>query len=81
MLVGILAIWVYQGLGTLIFGLGVLVGLGFVIFIHELGHFAVAKWCNVYVETFSIGFGPALPGCRYQRGETTYMLAVIPLGG
>jgi regulator of sigma E protease len=56
-------------------------GLGLVIFIHELGHFAVAKWCDVHVETFSIGFGPALPGCKFQYGETTYMLALIPLGG
>src|SRR5262249_15887083 len=54
---------------------------GFVIFIHELGHFAVAKWCDVHVETFSIGFGPALPGCKFQRGETTYMIALFPLGG
>jgi regulator of sigma E protease len=56
-------------------------GLGFVIFIHELGHFAVAKWCDVYVETFSIGFGPALPGCRWKWGETVYKLALFPLGG
>src|SRR6516164_9869084 len=56
-------------------------GLGLVIFLHELGHFAVAKWCDVHVETFSIGFGPALPGCSFQRGETTYKIAMIPLGG
>jgi regulator of sigma E protease len=59
----------------------VALGLGFVIFIHELGHFLVAKWCDVHVETFSIGFGPPLPGCMWQRGETTYMLAWFPLGG
>jgi regulator of sigma E protease len=56
-------------------------GLGFVIFIHELGHFLVAKWCDVHVQTFSIGFGPALPGCSFQWGETTYKLALFPLGG
>jgi membrane-associated protease RseP (regulator of RpoE activity) len=56
-------------------------GLGLVIFLHELGHFAVAKWCDVHVETFSIGFGPALPGCSFRRGETTYKIAMIPLGG
>src|SRR5262249_10191090 len=56
-------------------------GLGLVIFIHELGHFLVAKWCDVHVTTFSIGFGPALPGCSYQWGETTYKLSLIPLGG
>jgi regulator of sigma E protease len=66
--------------GMLSIGL-VAVGLGFVIFIHELGHFAVAKWCDVHVETFSIGFGPAIPGCSFQRGETTYKIAWFPLGG
>jgi regulator of sigma E protease len=59
----------------------VAIGLGLVVFIHELGHFAVAKWCDVYVETFSIGFGPALPGCSFQWGETTYKIALFPLGG
>jgi regulator of sigma E protease len=59
----------------------VVVGLGLVIFIHELGHFLAAKWCDVHVETFSIGFGPPLPGCSYTYGETTYMIALIPLGG
>src|SRR5262245_58825866 len=58
----------------------VALGLGLVIFIHELGHFAVAKWCDVHVETFSIGFGPALPGCKFKRGETTYMIGLVPLG-
>jgi regulator of sigma E protease len=59
----------------------VAVGLGFVVFIHELGHFAVAKWCDVHVETFSIGFGPAIPGCSFRRGETLYKIAWFPLGG
>lgn len=59
----------------------VAIGLGLVIFIHELGHFLVAKWCDVHVTTFSIGFGPALPGCSWQWGETTYKLALFPLGG
>jgi regulator of sigma E protease len=59
----------------------VALGLGAVIFIHELGHFLVAKWCDVHVQTFSIGFGPALPGCSYKWGETTYKLALFPLGG
>ncbi|HEV3238550.1 MAG TPA: site-2 protease family protein [Gemmataceae bacterium] len=58
-----------------------LIGLGFIIFIHELGHFAVAKWCDVHVETFSIGFGPAIPGCSFHKGETLYKIALIPLGG
>jgi regulator of sigma E protease len=58
-----------------------ILGLGLLIFIHELGHFLAAKWCDVHVETFSIGFGPPIPGCVFRRGETTYMLALIPLGG
>ena len=57
----------------------VAIGLGLVIFIHELGHFAVAKWCGVKVERFSIGFGPIL--WRYTRGETEYALSAIPFGG
>lgn len=59
----------------------VVLGLGLIIFIHEVGHFLVAKWCDVHIETFSIGFGPPLPGCVFQRGETTYMIALFPLGG
>lgn len=69
------------GLGGLAYVALVALGLGLVIFIHELGHFSVAKWCDVHVEAFSIGFGPPLPGCRWQKGETTYMVAVFPLGG
>jgi regulator of sigma E protease len=56
-------------------------GLTLIIFIHELGHFFAAKLCKVRVETFSIGFGPALPYCSYKYGETTYKLAMVPLGG
>lgn len=59
----------------------VLLGLGFVIFFHELGHFLVAKWCDVHVQTFSIGFGPAVPGCSFRWGETLYKVALFPLGG
>lgn len=57
----------------------VVLGLGMVIFIHELGHFAVAKWCNVKVERFSIGFGPVL--FKVTWGETEYALSAIPFGG
>ena len=55
------------------------IGLGFVIFVHELGHFAVAKWCGVRVERFSIGFGPVI--WSYIKGETEYALSLIPIGG
>ncbi|WP_439624598.1 site-2 protease family protein [Gemmata sp.] len=61
--------------------LKVVLGLGLIIFIHELGHFLAAKWCDVHVKTFSIGFGPAVPFCSYKWGETTYMVGIIPLGG
>jgi regulator of sigma E protease len=57
----------------------VALGLGFVIFIHELGHFIMAKWNGVKVEKFSIGFGPTLFG--FRRGETEYVVAALPLGG
>jgi regulator of sigma E protease len=52
---------------------------GLVIFVHELGHFMAAKLVGVYTPRFSIGFGPAL--FRKRRGETEYVLAVLPLGG
>ena len=55
------------------------IGLGLVIFLHELGHFAVAKWCNVFVERFSIGFGPVFFSRKW--GETEYALSLIPFGG
>ena len=53
--------------------------LGVLIFIHELGHFLVAKWSGVGVERFSLGFGPVL--LRLRRGETEYCISAIPLGG
>jgi regulator of sigma E protease len=77
---GAIAFASWKGWDFLLIG-KVIVGLGFVVFIHELGHFLAAKWCDVHVETFSIGFGPALPGCSFQRGETRYMVALFPLGG
>jgi len=52
---------------------------GFVIFIHELGHFITAKLSGVKVLKFSLGFGPALLGKRI--GETEYLLSAVPLGG
>ena len=59
--------------------LSVVLGLGLVIFFHELGHFAVAKWCDVHVERFSIGIGPIL--WSRQKGETEYALSALPFGG
>ena len=53
--------------------------LGFLIFIHEGGHFLVAKLCKVKVNEFAIGFGPTI--WNKQGKETKYALRVIPLGG
>jgi len=53
--------------------------LGFMILIHEFGHYAVAKWLGVRVEQFAIGFGKRLVG--FRRGETDYRINAIPLGG
>ena len=53
--------------------------LGGLIFVHELGHFLAAKALGVKVVKFSIGFGPRLLG--FRRGETEYRLSLLPLGG
>src|SRR5436189_5820197 len=53
--------------------------LGVLVFVHELGHFLVAKAFRVKVLKFSLGFGPRLVG--FRRGETEYRLALLPLGG
>src|ERR1043165_7919427 len=65
--------------GFFISVLAVGVILGFMILIHEFGHYAVAKLLGVRVEVFSIGFGKRLIG--FRRGETDYRIAAIPLGG
>ena len=51
--------------------------LGFLVLIHEGGHFIVAKMCKVKVNEFAIGFGPTL--ISKQKGETKYALHLIPL--
>jgi regulator of sigma E protease len=60
-----------------ILGAGLVLAL--VIFVHELGHFLVAKWCNVEVLVFSMGFGPVVFARKY--GETEYRLSAVPFGG
>lgn len=57
-----------------------LVALVVIVFIHELGHFLVARWCKVDVEAFSIGFGKEITGW-YDRHGTRWKLCWIPLGG
>ncbi|MCH8209545.1 MAG: site-2 protease family protein, partial [Nitrospinae bacterium] len=56
-----------------------LVALAALIFVHELGHFLVARRYGVVVEKFSLGFGPKL--LSYKPGKTEYIIAAIPLGG
>lgn len=63
----------------LLTGLIFLAILGFLVFIHELGHFLVAKYHGVKVEEFAFGFRPRL--FAWKRGETTYAINAIPLGG
>lgn len=53
--------------------------LGFMILIHEFGHYAAAKYFGVRVEVFSIGFGKRLLG--FRKGETDYRISALPLGG
>jgi regulator of sigma E protease len=53
--------------------------LGVLVFVHELGHFLVARWHGVRVLTFSLGFGPKL--FNIKRGGTDYCISIIPLGG
>lgn len=57
----------------------VVIVFGLIVFVHELGHFLVAKWAGVGVERFSLGFGPKIFGRRV--GETEYMISAVPLGG
>ncbi len=67
--------WLGSGMSIVL----VIVGLGLVIFIHELGHFLMAKKNKVKVEVFSLGFGPAI--WKFRRGETEYRVSWLPLGG
>jgi regulator of sigma E protease len=53
--------------------------LGVLIFVHELGHFLMARRIGVRVLTFSLGFGPKLLG--FRRGDTEYRISAVPLGG
>ena len=53
--------------------------IGFLIIVHEFGHFLVARWAGVRVLRFSVGFGPKL--LSWTRGHTEYAISAIPLGG
>jgi len=58
-----------------------ILALGFLVTLHEFGHFLVAKWSGMRVDVFSIGFGPAIPHLKWLWGETEFRVAWIPLGG
>lgn len=63
-----------------------LIGIGIIIFIHEAGHFLAAKKVGVRVERFAVGFDPSIRGrplrlCAFKRGETEYIVGLIPFGG
>src|SRR3984893_15117055 len=59
--------------------LGIVLVLGVMIFVHEWGHFAMARLYYVRVDVFSMGFGPRLFG--WKRGATDYRISALPLGG
>ena len=63
----------------MIYVLAAILIFGFLIAVHEGGHFMAAKACGVRVNEFSIGMGPAL----FQKtiGETTYSIRILPIGG
>lgn len=57
-----------------------LIVLTVVVFVHEMGHYLVGRWCGIGVKAFSVGFGPELFGFNDRRG-TRWKLSAIPLGG
>lgn len=71
-----LIVWLQEGVS---FFVPMVVLLGSLIFVHELGHFLVAKFYKVRVEIFSLGFGPKI--FKFKRGDTLYAISAIPLGG
>ena len=56
-----------------------LIVIGILVFVHELGHFIMAKRAGVRVEKFSLGMGPKVGG--YKKGDTEYVISALPLGG
>ena len=66
-------------LSVLYFALMVVLLFGVTIFVHELGHYLVARWCGMVVDVFSIGFGPAI--WKKKHNGITYKIGCIPFGG
>ncbi|OIR17433.1 regulator of sigma-E protease RseP [mine drainage metagenome] len=61
--------------------LAFVVAIAILVVFHELGHYAVARLCDVKVLKFSIGFGKSVYSRRFGRGETEWVISAIPLGG
>src|SRR5947199_367584 len=64
---------------VMVYPLAFILVLGVLVFVHEFGHYAIAKLCGVRVEVFSLGFGKRLFG--FKRGDTDYRVSILPLGG
>jgi regulator of sigma E protease len=61
--------------------LALIIVLGVLIFVHELGHFLAAKWAGIYVHRFSLGMGKPIRALSTRRGETEYVVSWLPIGG
>ena len=81
MLIGLFASLDWSALLWVSVILKVAIGLGAVIFVHELGHFLVAKACGVKCEKFMIGFDIGGYKLSWRHGETEYGIGILPLGG
>lgn len=67
---------------SFLYGVGVLlIVLGVLIFVHELGHFLAAKWAGIRVHRFALGMGNPVPFLSFTRGHTEYAICWLPLGG
>ena len=64
-------------MGFIITALKIIIILGFLVFIHELGHFLVARLCKIKVNEFAIGFGPVI--WKKETKNTKYAIRLIPL--
>ncbi|HEV8597883.1 MAG TPA: RIP metalloprotease RseP [Gemmatimonadales bacterium] len=67
--------------GVLLNILALIIVLGVLIFVHELGHFLAAKAAGIYVHRFSLGMGKPIQALTMRRGETEYVVSWLPIGG
>ncbi|WP_417621412.1 RIP metalloprotease RseP [Parasphingorhabdus sp.] len=66
--------------GIVIYLISFLIVIGVLVFVHEMGHYLVGRWCGVKAETFAIGFGKEIAGWTDKRG-TRWKICMLPLGG